>query len=927
MSRLPCGCCDPADPGVPELPSNDPGRDRLAWRIRRHPELFAAMTAAIGRTTLLRALTTREREDLTIALLDAWAAVLDVLTFYTERIANEGYLGTAVERRSLAELAAMVGYELQPGVAAEAALAFDLERAVGAPEAVTVPAGTQVQSLPGPDEQPVLFETLEDLHARAEWSAIPARPYDASRPVAGLSECVLAGRPTLQSGELLVVVAAGAASKGADAAADPSGVALVTVEAVEPLGEADAVVVRFTPALTDALGLHARLGPGSDDVTVHLPSTARPFGHNAPDWRTLPHEVRAEFGGPTPGGDWARLDMDHVGLPSAVRERLTKARAAGDAPAGERFARGKDEPRHGVRELHLEGDDLDVRVGDLLLLDDGAAPQRQLFGVEDLTVTSLTDFTLTRPVTKLTLSDDRSAFTDAVRTTVARLLGRPLTLAAFPRHEPFTDRHVPLARAVTPPADGRLVAARGRRARVRVDADAGVLLSPESGGGDVVVPAGAHLVVVQAPPPDDGSSTSAWIVEDADGRRGSITVDPSAVTWIAAADDGPETAELVTAGAPDDLRSATTDHLVLRTPLVAPYDPATLRIDANVTSATHGETTSEVVGGADASTPFFSAALRQSPLTYRATADGAASTLTVRVNGTTWDETPTLYGLPADAHRYTLRQIDEDTVVQFGDGRTGARPPSGQQHITAEYRIGSGRAGNVGAGRLSQLRSRPLGVKGVINPLAAEGGDDPESADRARRDAALRVRTLDRVVSVADYEDHAAAYPGVGRATATWLWDGERRIVHVTCTGPDGEPLPELTRERVSAALAAASDGLQPFVVVGHETVPFLVVARLSLAGQRDRDETLATAAASLTAAYAAHARPLGRPVPASEVIALLHRVPDVRGVDLLDFRPVSGGEQRVDEVVAAEAARVEDALVRPAQLAALDVDRIEVVA
>ncbi len=32
-----------------------------------------------------------------IALVDAWSEVLDILTFYTERLANEAYLGTAIE--------------------------------------------------------------------------------------------------------------------------------------------------------------------------------------------------------------------------------------------------------------------------------------------------------------------------------------------------------------------------------------------------------------------------------------------------------------------------------------------------------------------------------------------------------------------------------------------------------------------------------------------------------------------------------------------------------------------------------------------------------------------------------------------------------------------------------------------------------------
>src|SRR5947208_13750283 len=75
----------------------------------------------------LAALKTRNPADPAIALLDAWATVADVLTFYQERIANEGYLRTATERRSILELARLVGYNLRPGVSASVYVAYTLE--------------------------------------------------------------------------------------------------------------------------------------------------------------------------------------------------------------------------------------------------------------------------------------------------------------------------------------------------------------------------------------------------------------------------------------------------------------------------------------------------------------------------------------------------------------------------------------------------------------------------------------------------------------------------------------------------------------------------------------------------------------------------------------------------------------------------------
>ena len=83
-----------------------------------------------------------------IALFDAGAVIYDVLSFYQERIANEGFLRTATERRSILELARSIGYELNPGVAAGTYLAFTVDDSDTTPAEAPIPAGTQVQSIP-----------------------------------------------------------------------------------------------------------------------------------------------------------------------------------------------------------------------------------------------------------------------------------------------------------------------------------------------------------------------------------------------------------------------------------------------------------------------------------------------------------------------------------------------------------------------------------------------------------------------------------------------------------------------------------------------------------------------------------------------------------------------------------------------------------
>ena len=142
-------------------------------------------------------------------------------------------------------------------------------------------------------------------------------------------------------------------------------------------------------------------------------------------------------------------------------------------------------------------------------------------------------------------------------------------------------------------------------------------------------------------------------------------------------------------------------------------------LNANVAHATHGETVSEVPGSGDASQRYQQFTLKQSPLTYvsAATASGAASTLELRVNDLLWHEATTLFGRDSQEHIYVTRTGDDSkTTIEFGDGVTGARLPSGQDNVRATYRKGIGVDGLVKAGQLTSLLTRPLGLKSVTNP-------------------------------------------------------------------------------------------------------------------------------------------------------------------------------------------------------------------
>src|SRR5687767_13242576 len=121
-----CDCCEGLRRATPLAVANPSGLAAFGYRVGTHGRFKRSLLAglSLSRSAALRELRTREDDDFAIALLDAWATVADVLTFYQERIAAESYLPTATERRSVRELARAIGYELRPGVAAETPLAF-----------------------------------------------------------------------------------------------------------------------------------------------------------------------------------------------------------------------------------------------------------------------------------------------------------------------------------------------------------------------------------------------------------------------------------------------------------------------------------------------------------------------------------------------------------------------------------------------------------------------------------------------------------------------------------------------------------------------------------------------------------------------------------------------------------------------------------
>jgi len=470
-----------------------------------------------------------------------------------------------------------------------------------------------------------------------------------------------------------------------------------------------------------------------------------------------------------------------------------------------------------------------ISAGSWLVLRQNQKPAIALYRTEEVVTATSQDFKKKSAFTRLVVdtADDLGSF-DRLTTTV---LAQSEQLALFD-DKPLAGNSLTLANLVPGLAAGHRIIVSGKRPRARVAGSAGNELALTSADGLQRAKLNpGDLLQVMAPLEPQASARTHWYLQNRDGFDGFVTVAADQIILEPANPDDESVSELAVILAVDNREQT---RITLQESLQNIYDRATVTIYANVVHATHGQTiAAEVLGSSEGSQANYRFGLKQGSLTYLAgsTAPGLESTLTVTVNGLRWHEKPSLYGVNGDERVFSTRRDDRDrTVVIFGDGRHGARLPSGIDHVAATYRTGSGPEGNVEAGSLSQLQARPPGIRKVTNPIPARGGLAPETPDQARIKAPLEVRLVQRIVSLNDYEDFASAFAGIGRAQAKLLWNGRNRALHLTIADAAGQEVArnsDLYQALVRAINTARAAPMPPLHLDSFERLVFNLKATL----------------------------------------------------------------------------------------------------
>ncbi|MDD5411327.1 MAG: putative baseplate assembly protein [Methylobacter sp.] len=145
-----------------------------------------------------------------------------------------------------------------------------------------------------------------------------------------------------------------------------------------------------------------------------------------------------------------------------------------------------------------------------------------------------------------------------------------------------------------------------------------------------------------------------------------------------------------------------------------------------------------------------------------------------------WNPQPDLLASDPEANEFVVEcEHDGSAYLRFGDDEHGNRPNSGIA-FKATYRVGNGKAGNIGLESIAHIISNDGRLLRASNPLPAQGGSDPENAEDIKRDAPEAFRTQERAVTPEDYAEVTERHSSVQRAAATFRWTGSWYTVFLT---------------------------------------------------------------------------------------------------------------------------------------------------
>jgi hypothetical protein len=713
-------CVEPLQ--FPKRPKNRPGLSHIVYRIGRYADFRDALLRNLDKTATLAAWTHREADDPGIALLEGVSILGDILTFYQELYANEAYLRTAQWRDSVADLVRLLGYRLSPGVGGRATFAFGMTGT----QPIVVPKGFPLKAQVKGLEQPTDFETIAALVAEPALSEFHLyRPF-VHQPITAQTKTFAVETATLkqlklEQGDRMMLVAN---------PSDPNTQRQIAV--IEEVHE--------NLDLTEITIAGSWQGADISEVSAYkLGRSFRYFGYNAPPTVTVVNDNKAQQNDVDFTVRVGESIIIYVSPNSALNQSIRSTSNFLTQLSNSSVARSQvadvnallltssisiNPPLPNVRSFPLDSEENDLSPGSTLLvslqlISDLASVDEPFFferQITRVTSASMTVGALTGGTTVVELNKNVSAgsflnpliYTDLRSVEFQEVIGNKLTLKTVRTAKPTSD----LAQLFYY-GDGASYQKLEQRSIQLTD--------------------GNHVETVVA------------------------NIDPDSIG------DGHITLRSLVLN--PQLQSFTLDDFPFNNPSVIVY--------GNLVDATQGKTEKEeILGNGDSRQIFQTFQLSKSPLTYLTSASDTppeVPQLEIWVNDRQWQRVPSFFGHQPKEEIYIVREdANGESWVQFGDGKTGARLPSGVQNVVAKYRTGVGANGALKEDTTVQPDDRLDRLDKIWLPDRASGGSQPEAGNHAKEAAPGKIQSLGRLVSLKDFETETLAIAGVAKVAAAW---------------------------------------------------------------------------------------------------------------------------------------------------------------
>ncbi len=739
--------------------TNRPALSKIAYRIGSYGDFRAALLHALDKSSALATWTYRGADDPGIALLEGASILGDILTLYQEVHANEAFLRTAAMRESVSDLVRLLGYRLSAGLGGNGLFAFETR----GDEPITVPTGFPVEAQLEDSELPAVFQTSESLIVHPALSRFalyrPVEPRNIAPCYSG--ELVIETDVELASEDRLLVGRVPSSQ---------------TLEGVENLLDSQVVIVeqahtvhgRQIVSFRGSLSLEQ---PAAEVVAFKIGRTFRHFGHNAP------------------------LQL----------VTLVGTQASGSVISYKRELSGKTthsayiDPEIAADEIPLDVEVDDLSVGSQVAIALIASVPVEIVGQRTATALDERLFKETgkkalAAATKSSSSiDATSAFRGSIKSPPVL---RPLMMI----------RDVLKLNA----SSMRWGAISGASTRLKINA----ALEDSAGAKADIRSIQVHEII--SPPlrtiaKETEAPSSGYTLRYFGSAEAAHALDGRQISWQRAGND-PVVASVTDVAVDDTAVSGREAFHTLTLNVKVEYEYFPLNgpefeIFGNLVGADQGKGEREaVLGNGDAQATFQTFALPKAPLTYHYDSDATppqVPALTVYVEGRSWGRVESFFGHGPGDEIYVVREDPEGkSYVQFGDGKTGSRLPSGIRNVVAVYRTGNGARGELQEGTKVSAKARRQGIDSIHLIGAVSGGDDSEDAASARFAAPGKVQSLDRLVSIEDYERETASFAGVLLARARWaIVDGVPTLRVAALVATPGEEI----RKKIENSLRTAS--------------------------------------------------------------------------------------------------------------------------